>query len=95
MVHERDAMLPTADRRRCRLATRSYIAQARAAQSAATDGQYVYVAPYRPGSGPSPVWTGDAKDHAGYGPSPVWTGDAKDHPGYGSSAPPTRAVWLS
>ena len=26
-------------------ATRSYIAQARAAQSAATDGQYVYVAP--------------------------------------------------
>jgi hypothetical protein len=99
MVHERDAMLATTDRPAgIDSATRSYIAQARAAQSAATDGRYVYVSTGggdQPGTGPSPVWTGDAKDHPGYGPSPVRVDDAKDHAGYGPSAPATRAVWLS
>ena len=97
MVHERNAMLGTADP----LAgldyfSRSYIAEARAAQAAATDGRYVYVFPYakdEPGSEPSPVRTVEAEDLAGFGTSPGWTGDAKDHAGFGPSAPATPPVW--
>ena len=80
----------------CDYFSRSYIAEARAAQAAATDGRYVYVFPYakdEPGSGPSPVRTVEAEDLAGFGTSPVWTGDAKDHPGFGPSAPATPPVW--
>ena len=98
MVHERNAMLSETDRittaQAAELLPVSMVHE-RDAMLPTADCRYVYVTPYQSGPGPTPVWTGDAKDHAGYGPTSVWTGDAKDHPGYGSSAPPTRAVWLS
>jgi hypothetical protein len=90
MVHERNAMLGTAvPAGGLDSATRSYIAEARAAQAASTDGRYVYVFPNakdQAGSGPSPVRTVEAADLPGFGTSPVRTDDAKDHPGFGTSS---------
>ncbi len=76
--------------------SRSYIAEARAAQAAATDGRYVYVFPVRQGRARVRALAG--ADRRSRGPrrlrtSPVWTGDAKDHPGFGPSAPATPPVW--